>query len=131
MNGPVDYRLRHTRQYETDLLLFPVDIRYYIKPANKNNFYFSLQVLPAITVYKKVPYGETEYNKSLFEFYNLEINPGVGFNFNNQLSFTLASRVFQFKQIDPVLFNLEDKTHETFNPFKLWLSVQYDIFRKK
>jgi|GEM_PF-825168 hypothetical protein len=128
-------------KYENALFLFPVDIRYDLAPAKNFGVNFNLQLLPSINFYKSVESSlGAFYEKELFNFYALEVNPGFGFKLFDRFSINLNYRAFQMRQLDKVLFysvlfeNPNDapkEKYETYNPFKMWLSLRYELFRFK
>jgi len=134
---PCTYILLRMDRYENDLLLFPLDISYDLIPFEKFGISFNLQFLPSINFFKYLKSGErVPYEKSVFDFYALEFNPGIGFMFFDRVSVNLNYRVFQLKNVDEVIiyptlfddYNAPDG-FETYNPRKIWLSLRYEIFR--
>jgi len=133
------YNLRFTDTYENELLLFPVEVRYDIFPTKKYSIVLNLQFLPSWNFYKTVntPGGGTPFEKSVSEFYSMEVNPGVGVRFLDRFSFNMHYRAWQLKNIDEVIFygilfdnfDAPDNKFETYNPRKIWLSLRYEIFR--
>lgn len=133
--------LRTTDKYENDLLLAPLEIRYDFFPSNKYSIVINLQFLSSFNIYKKVftPSRRTTFEKSVSEFYSLEVNPGVGVRFLDRFSLNIHYRAFQLKNIDEVIFygilfdnyDAPDNKFETYNPRKIWLILRYEIFRFK
>ncbi len=70
--------------------------------------------------------------KVLFNPYSVEINPGLGFE-KNAFRITINYRLWQIKQVDPVLFapilyhSLPLDPYDTYNPFKMWITVSRDL----
>ncbi len=74
--------------------------------------------------------SDESYSWWRFNLYSVEFNPGIEYT-KSRMAFSLRYRAFQVKKIDRILFNdiLDDprreQTFETFNPFKMWLSIGY------
>ena len=75
---------------------------------------------------------DRNYTKLGFNFYSLEINPGILFRVK-RLNLGIQYRITQIKRIDKILFNnliqdpRTDQKFELFNPFKLWFSIGYQL----
>lgn len=130
---PCTYILMYMDRYENELLLFPVDIRYNLRLFDRHTFNLNFQLLPAINSYKTVMRSTgKEFSKSVFDFYALEFNPGIGFMFFDRVGINLNYRAFQLKNIDEVIYYYaSEERFETYNPHKIWLSLRYEIFRFK
>lgn len=128
-------------RYENDLFLFPVEVQYDWMPAKKFGIHFNLQLLPSINFFKRIESGSRiPYEKAVFDFYALEVNPGIGIKIFDRFGINLNYRAFQLKQLDKILFysvlfeNPNDapkEKYETYNPHKMWLSLRYELFRFK
>ena len=133
--------LRTTDRYENDLLLAPLEIRYDFFPSNKYSIVINLQFLSSFNIHKKVltPSRRATFEKSVSEFYSLEVNPGIGVRFLDRFSLNMHYRAWQLKNVDEVIFygilfdnyDAPDNKFETYNPRKIWLSLRYEIFRFK
>jgi len=133
--------LRTTDSYENDLLIAPVEVRYDLFPSSKYSIIFNLQFLPSWNFYKTVntPGGGATYEKSVSEFYSLEVNPGIGVRFLDRFSLNMHYRAWQLRNVDEVIFygilfdnyDAPDNKFETYNPRKIWLSLRYKLFRFK
>lgn len=120
--------LRWTDRYSKFLIQFPLTGTYSIT----ENFGFSIGVLPQLN-FLTIADHTTNHKSSTwwrFDLYSVEFNPGIEYT-RSRLVFRLKYRAFQFKKIDKILFNQivrdprTDHTFETYNPFKVWLSVGY------
>jgi len=139
---PFDHRYRKefgtdiltfTDRYYQYLMQFPIKSKYRLS----RRFGFSLDILPQLnflTVANLIG-SRRRYSWWRFSFYSVEVNPGIEYS-TSRFDFGLKGRIFQIKKIDRILFNetinsfgdpdpRNDKTFETFNPFKLWFSVGY------
>lgn len=78
------------------------------------------------------------YASWMFEFYSLEINPGLSYQIGKYI-IGLNYRLWQWKKIDRALFSgrtiaggktsypILSETYEDYNPVKLWFSVGYQL----
>ena len=130
---PCTYILMHMDRYENELFLFPVDVRYNLQLSDRHSFNLNLQLLPAINSHKTATRNTgTEFSKSVFDFYALEFNPGIGFLLFDRVGINLNYRAFQLKNIDEVIdYYASEERFETDNPRKIWLSLRYKLFRFK
>lgn len=137
--------LRLIDHYNVDHLLLPLSFRKRLIKLSGDSFIFgSVDVLTMVSFRKavlavsNVP-SQRGWNPSKFEFqpYAMEFNPSLGVKLS-RWEITVAYRIYQIRKIDEVLFpkwwlDLPDRRnfslpgYETHNPFKLWLSVSYDL----
>jgi hypothetical protein len=122
--------LRYTNRYYQNLLQLPIMPGFRVG----NRFAVSLELLPQfsfLTIADNTARVPT-YSWWRFDFYSLEVNPGLSFDIG-RVEFGLKYRAFQVKKIDRILFNSlindprTDQVFETYNPFKLWFSVGYKL----
>ena len=129
-NGGTDI-LISTNEYYQFLIQFPLNGTYQFN----EHIRLSLGVLPQLNVFTIA--NHTQYTRNYswrqFDLYSVEFNPGIDYT-TSRLVFSLKYRAFQFKKIDRILFNRilddprTDQTFETYNPFKIWLSVGYMFY---
>ncbi len=119
--------LRWTDRYYQFLTQFPLNGTYQLN----EHFGFSLGVLPQLNFLTKADHTTSKsYSWWRFDLYSVEFNPGIEYT-TSRFIFNLSYRAFQVKKIDRILFNdiLDDartgQSFETYNPFKMWLSVGY------
>ena len=96
----------------------------------------NLDLRYSFTTSKALP--ESNIRNWRLDFYSLEINPGVRYNYGN-FTIGLNYRLWQWKKIDRVLFSgrtitgsetsypILSETYEDYNPVKLWFSVGYQL----
>lgn len=126
-NGGTDI-LRWTDRYYQFLMQFPLNGTYQLN----DHFGFSLGMLPQLNFLTIADHTSSDesYTWWRFDLYSVEFNPGIEYT-KSRMAFSLRYRAFQVKKIDRILFNhiLDDprkgQTFETYNPFKVWLSVGY------
>ncbi|MFQ5447625.1 MAG: hypothetical protein ACE5FF_11900, partial [Saprospiraceae bacterium] len=128
--GLVTREMRYTNRYYQNLLQLPIMPSFRVG----DRFALSLELLPQFSFLTiadnttKVP----TYSWWRFDFYSLEVNPGLSFDIG-RVEFGMKYRAFQVKKIDKILFNRiindprTDQVFETYNPFKLWFSVGYKL----
>jgi hypothetical protein len=120
--------LRWTDRYYQFLMQFPLNGTYQLN----DHFGLSLGVLPQLNFLTIANHTTQDKTYSWWRFgpYSVEFNPGIEYT-KSRMVFSLRYRAFQVKKIDRILFNSivrdprTDQTFETYNPFKLWLSVGY------
>ena len=137
--------LRLIDHYNIDHLLLPLSFRRRLIKLRGGGFIFgSVDVLTIISFRKavlavsNVP-GQRGYNPSKFELkpYAMELNPSLGVKLS-RWEIAVAYRMYQIRKIDEVLLpkwwldqpdrrNFPIPGYETHNPFKLWLSLSYDL----
>ncbi len=126
--------IRHIKKYSINKITAPISGKVYFK-----KLYFQITVIPASRFRKSVLNlgNGKRTTQQQFAWHSVEINPGVGFQCNNRIRISLSCRGFNFNEIDKVkFFNLlfdepypeflQQKT-DTFNPFKMWLTVGYKL----
>lgn len=121
--------LRWTDRYYQFLMQLPLNGTYQLN----DHFGFSLGVLPQLNFLTIADHTTGEsYSWWRFDLYSVEFNPGIEYT-NSRLVFSLKYRAFQVKKIDRILFNhivrdpRTDQAFETYNPFKIWISVGYKL----
>ena len=145
--GILNRRMHYLGKYHNHQLMLPLSWRKRVVKLNSNGMLFlSLDVLTGLHFYKKVievvPSAREEkiqHTHSRFDLslHAMEVNPGLGLRLGRWET-TLSYRAFQIMQIDPVVFQEyhlypSDSNpfplpgYETHNPFKLWLSLSYDL----
>ncbi|MFN0213381.1 MAG: hypothetical protein ACKVT2_03930 [Saprospiraceae bacterium] len=121
--------LNHTDRYHKYLLQLPLIFEYRMF----SKLSLTGEALPQVNLLTVSHHSLRDLNYSKFDpdYYSTEINVGVKYIFNRRINVGVNYRGFQFKKIDKVLFNYTlrdprtDQTYETYNPFKLWLSIGY------
>lgn len=131
-NMVVDRVLRWTDRYYQFVFQLPVSGNFHLS----DHFGLAIDVLPQfsfLTIAEHTNSYADNYAWWRFAPYSLEVNPGFFFT-RSRVSVRLSYRAFQLKNIDEILFNgilryepKEGQTYETYNPFKVWLSVGYAI----
>ncbi len=131
VGGPHTYDVRYIKKYTINKLVAPISGK-----INIGKFYLQLSALPAFCVRKSV---SEIWNKRLtkwqFNWNSLEINPGLGFQVSQRLEVSFSYRWLFYNEVDKVKFYfllddaydleiLHQKT-DTYNPFKMWLTVGY------
>ena len=94
-----------------------------------------LSVISQINVLSVVTNYDNKFTWLRLNLYSTELYPNVIFRISDQMKIRLGYRAFKLKNIDPVIFfsvvnNGDNKGYETYNPFKLLLSFQYDLKSK-
>lgn len=120
--------LKWTDRYYQFMLNFPLIGEYKVS----KHFGFSLGVLPQFNFFTIADHtaGNINYSWWRLNLYSIELNPGIEYT-ASKLVFGLRYRALQVKAIDRILFNSilkdprTDQAFETYNPFKMWLSVGY------
>ena len=119
--------LRWTDRYCQFLMQFPLNGTYHLT----DHFRFSMEILPQLNFHTIADHSTGKsYSWWRFDLYSVEFNPGIEYTIS-RMAFSLRYRAFQVKKIDRILFNhilrdpRTDQTFETYNPFKMWLSVGY------
>jgi len=93
-----------------------------------DNLRAALSILPLFSIYKKVKYfwgGNIIGDKKTFDFYSLEINPGLRYQ-SDRIRLGMNYRLYQIKKVDKVIFSSSEKL-EDYNPLKFWFSVGYRL----
>ena len=87
-----------------------------------------LSFLPLFDIYKKVrsSSGTVIGEKATFDFYSLEVNPGLRYQ-GNRIGIGINYRIYQVKKIDWVIFPGSREKFEDYNPLKFWFSVGYRL----
>ena len=128
--GP--YIILWTNRYYQNLVQVPIKSRFSIVKG----LGLSLEVLPQFNFLTIALHTDRTSLKKFswwrFDFYSIEVNPGLALNIS-KFEVGLKYRAFQFKKIDRILFyrTIKDtrtgQTFETYNPFKVWLSIGYNF----
>ncbi len=124
---------RFIRDYNVHKIVFPLTGRFYVNPKRSINLQIS--ALPAISIHRHISQRDRNYTVWEFSPHSLEINPGIGFKAGKHFEISLNYRAYNLMKLDRIIFNgilfrerdpefLKQKT-DTYNPFKLWLSVGY------
>ncbi len=136
LNGGNTYEQRYIKKYTINKLVLP-----FVTKVSLGKFYLRLCALTNINFRKSVLVNSyipgKRFTKYKMEWNSLEINPGLGFNINSRLQIALSCRALYFNKVDDVIFNyalLRDQNHpflqqkaDTYNPFKMWLTVGYKL----
>ncbi len=130
-----DERGRYIGNYHIHKMMVPVTTRLYID--QKSIFHAQISTLLAISFNRIITEKTIDKTYSRWEFtpHSVEINPGIGIILWKKFELNLNYRVLYVSELDNVIFNsilfkeddpefLQQKT-DTYNPFKLWLSVGY------
>jgi len=100
------------------------------------NWQLSIDLRPSFAIHKG--FSGSNIGKWMFDFYSMEINPGLRYNYG-QLVFGVNYRLWQWKKIDRALYSqrtipggetsypILSETYEDYNPLKLWFSVGYQL----
>ena len=128
------YVIRYTDRFSQVLFQTPIKFGYNLFGGAQ--MAFNVGLLPQFNFFTKANHSTDEINYQPytwwgFHFYSVEINPEIEFSLW-RLHFSIKYRFFQFKKIDPILFwttstYVIEKKYETYNPFKLWLSIGYEL----
>ncbi len=129
--GRRTYELASTNRYSKYLVQIPIVVRY----KTDRRFGFQVETLPQMGMWTAAKRNGTAITRSKFDpgFYSAEFNAGLNYSISRRISLGLSYRVFQIKKIDKILFNhivrdpRKDEKFETYNPFKLWLTVGYQL----
>ncbi|WP_236977918.1 hypothetical protein [Membranihabitans maritimus] len=125
--------------YTDDYKIHMVQVPVLFSTEVFTNLFVNVYVLPFIDWSKDVRFdGRSGINKTGLNFYSLEVNPGLNYEWN-QFRLGLNYRIWQVKKIDRILYSkatvhtnsFEDriitKNYEAYNPFKLWFSLGYRL----
>ena len=139
-NGSI---INYSESYQVHQILLPAELRLHLwDMGSAGEFFASGTLLPALHFLKshtgeasafRGSYGKM--SRYTWNFYSVEFNPGLGLalhGFEVQLSYRLA----QIRRWDPIIGsrywgNTTDEPVDTYNPFKLWLSLSYDLDFKR
>ncbi len=121
--GTFNRGFRLTDAYNIHKIVLPLTGRLYI--GQKRNINLQISALPTLSINRYIT--QTDRNFSSWEFspYSIEINPGIGFKAGKNSEVNLNYRAYQLAALDRVIFENENRKTDTYNPFKLWLSVGY------
>ncbi|MDX2248897.1 MAG: hypothetical protein SF052_19065 [Bacteroidia bacterium] len=130
LTGQQTLELRYIQRYRIDQVGIPVNLRMKLWDIGSSaRVYAQGQALPAFHFRKGVNHLRI-LNKWVADFYSLEVNTGLGVAWKNG-DVTLSYRAWQMKQIDtvlsPYIYDEVPSGTETYNPFKLWLTVSYAL----
>ena len=135
LNGPHTYEIRFIKRYTINKLILPISGKVYI-----GKLYLQFSALPAISFRKSAiaEISKRRFTKWQLAWNSLEVNPGLGFQFSDRVQMSISYRWLYFNEVDEVLFNyvlfdynydfnLLHQKVDTFNPFKMWLTVGYKL----
>jgi hypothetical protein len=131
-NSPCDEALRWIENYQIYLFQAPIQLNY----NAWSNFDFGLLILTQFDYFKQVKSGNIKVSDFNVDLYSIEFSPTIGTNIG-RWNINLGYRLFQFKTIDKVFLygnnfltkdpDYLDKTFDTFNPTKLFLTVGFKL----
>ena len=114
----------YTNDYKIHTAQLPIETTFQLS----TNTYAVLSILPLFDIYKKVktPSGNIRGEKMNLDFYSLEVNPGIAFQWD-RIGIGLFYRLYQIKKVDRVIFFSSNDKLEDYNPLKFWFSVGYRV----
>ena len=137
INGGNSLEIRHFRKYTINKLILPITRRLYLGKSRK--YFLQLGVLPAIC-FRKCAKDNKKFVKWQFSLNSLELNPALGFKLNSKMNLALHYRLLQYREVDEVVFSnslynepvpaLLGQKADKYNPFKMWITVEYDLGAK-
>jgi hypothetical protein len=123
--------LRWTDSYFKNIIQMPIAVQYKIH----RKYSLRAEMLPQINLLTLAKHSSFDKTYSKFDpgFYSAEFNAGANYAISKRISLGISYRAFQIKKIDKILFNdivrdpRKEEKFETYNPFKMWLTVGYRL----
>ena len=137
LGGGLTRELRVIKRYTINKLIMPVSGSIFLSSSKKISLNFT--VVPAVSFRKsaKDVVKEKRETKWELEWNGLELYPGLGMRINKRMCLTANYRLYYIYKLDEVIFNhilfyqinpeFLNKKYDTYNPFKIWVTVGYRL----
>lgn len=132
------------KSYNSHIIQLPVDFNFYPFGLSNLKGFITMKILNGVAINRHVTTlrRTAQESKSIIEWEGLEVNPGVGIDIEG-VRVQVNYRLLHLRPYDPVFFATKkvegiDFTNgdppykgklNTYNPFKLWLSMGYRLGR--